>query len=108
MGKRTKTILKSAVIALFLLSSAFVIFGMNPVSAAAPTTPDAPTGLTAVSGINQVTLTWTAPAFNGGGPIDYYIVYQDGVEVTGYHPAGLTTTIAVQYVYQSRQGFAAV
>ncbi len=78
MGKKTKTILKSAVIALFLLSSAFVIFGMNPVSAAAPTLPDAPNGLTAVSWINQVNLSWSAPAFNGGGSIDYYIVYMDG------------------------------
>ncbi len=54
--------------------------------------PDAPTGLTAVAGNANVTLNWTAPTFNGGHAIDYYVVYQDGVALPG-NPTGLTTTI---------------
>jgi parallel beta-helix repeat protein len=47
--------------------------------------PDAPTGYTANPGNGQVTLNWTPPAFDGGAAIDYYIVYQDGIDVA--HPA---------------------
>jgi hypothetical protein len=39
--------------------------------------PGVPTGLTATPGTGQVSLFWTAPADNGGSPIDYYVVYQD-------------------------------
>jgi titin len=38
-----------------------------------------------------VTLNWTAPAFNGGSVIDYYVVYRDGVDVA--HPAITTVSI---------------
>jgi large repetitive protein len=96
MGEKTKTIAKTAVIALFLLTSAFVIFGMNTVSAASA--PGTPTGLVATPGVNQVTLSWNAPTSDGGSAIDYYIVYQDGVELTE-HYTGLTATVAIQYEY---------
>jgi chitodextrinase len=43
--------------------------------------PGAPTGLTATPGTGQVSLFWTAPADNGGSPIDYYVVYQDDISV---------------------------
>jgi titin len=56
------------------------------------TVPDVPTGLTAVAGNAQVTLNWTAPAFNGGNATDYYVIYQDGTPLVA-HFTGLTTTI---------------
>jgi len=55
------------------------------------TVPNGPTGLTAVAGNDQVALNWTAPVFNGGTTIDYYIIYQDSVDVD--HTVGLTSTI---------------
>src|SRR5262249_5160722 len=42
----------------------------------AGTPPDAPTGLTATPGNNKITLTWTAPANNGGVAITSYRVYR--------------------------------
>ncbi len=50
----------------------------DPASAtpsAGVTAPGAPTGLQATSGNGQVTLSWTAPADNGGAGIDNYVVY---------------------------------
>lgn len=38
--------------------------------------PGAPTGLNAVPGSENITVSWTAPADNGGAVIGYYIVYQ--------------------------------
>lgn len=46
------------------------------------TLPGSPTGLTATPGFGQVSLYWTPPADNGGGPIDYYMIYQDGAVVS--------------------------
>lgn len=56
--------------------------------------PEAPSGMTPTAGDGQVILAWTAPA-DGGEPIDYYVVYQDGVDVahatnTSYTVMGLT------------------
>ncbi|MEI6796810.1 MAG: leucine-rich repeat protein, partial [Methanomassiliicoccales archaeon] len=51
----------------------------NPAEATPCTVPDAPSDLQAEASDARVTLTWSAPAFDGGRPIDYYLVYQDGV-----------------------------
>ncbi len=42
------------------------------VEAVAPTAPDAPTAATATAGNGQATVSWTAPAGNGGTPITGY------------------------------------
>jgi hypothetical protein len=62
----------------------------NPLTSG--TSPDAPTGLTAVPGDGQISLNWIAPVFNGGQSIDYYIIYQDG-EALPVHYVGLATVI---------------
>ncbi len=54
--------------------------------------PDAPTGLSSVPGNSQSTISWAAPLQNGGAAIDYYVVFEDGVEL-GTHPSGLNWTI---------------
>ena len=56
------------------------------------TTPDAPTGLTAVAGYASISLNWTAPVSNGGGEIDYYVVYMFDNELPD-HPTGLMMNI---------------
>ena len=63
-----------------------------PVSSVPFTTPDAPTGLMATAGDSSVTLSWTAPAFDGGRAIDYYVVYKDSFALTD-HPTGLSILI---------------
>ena len=50
----------------------------------AATSPGAPAGLTATAGNAQVTLSWAAPASDGGSPVSGYIVYQ------GTSPGGET------------------
>ena len=66
---------------------------MTPYISAVPyTVPNAPTGLTAIAMNGQVTLNWTAPSFNGGRVIDYYVIYQNGVALLNY-PTGLTAII---------------
>ena len=47
----------------------------NSVLATPFTVPDAPTGVTASAGDGQVTLNWTAPAFDGGSPISAYEIW---------------------------------
>ena len=64
---------------------------MNVTPSLVPTVPGAPTDLNATPGDGQVSLSWTAPANNGGASIDYYIVYQDGIDVS--HPN--TNTIVI-------------
>ena len=49
----------------------------------APTVPGAPTGLSGVAGNTQVSLSWTAPASNGGSAItDYLVEYKLNSEPT--------------------------
>ncbi len=48
---------------------------------AAMTVPDPPTGLAALPGDGLVSLSWSAPGSNGGSPVDYYLVYVDGVAI---------------------------
>jgi len=55
------------------------------------TVPDAPTGVTAVAGVNSATVSWTAPS-SGGSPITQYTVLSspDGQVAT---TVGLTATV---------------
>ncbi|MBI0583560.1 MAG: fibronectin type III domain-containing protein [Methanomassiliicoccus sp.] len=56
------------------------------------TVPGAPTDLTITPGDGQVTLSWKAPSNDGGAAIDYYIVYQNGVDVA--HPTSTSAVIS--------------
>ena len=53
--------------------------------------PLVPTGLNATPGDGYVSLSWTIPSSIDNGSIDYYIVYQNGVDVS--HPTTTSTTI---------------
>ncbi len=65
----------------------------TPSAATTPrTVPDAPTNVVGISGNNQVTISWSAPLFNGGSPITNYSV-SSLPAVTP--PAGCTTTTAL-------------
>ena len=58
-----------------------------------PVTPDAPTNLIATSGNSQVSLTWIAPANDGGSSIiDYKIEYGNGTTWTVFND-GVSTAI---------------
>jgi predicted alpha-1,2-mannosidase len=48
---------------------------------AIPSAPDAPTDAAATAGSGEATVTWKAPAFDGGAPLTEYVVtpYRDGV-----------------------------
>ncbi len=67
----------------------------NERSAMPVTTPDAPSLITAIPG-NSVTLTWNAPAANGGSPITGYHVYRSTTSgnETLLATLGLVTTYA--------------
>ena len=54
-----------------------LIMGANLV----PVVPCAPTNLLINASDAQVVLSWVPPLENGGGNIDYYLIYQDGIEV---------------------------
>ncbi len=64
----------------------------GPVTSIPFTVPNAPTVLSAVSGNAKVTLSWTAPSFDGGRQIDHYVIYQDGVALTA-QPIGTTANV---------------
>ncbi len=63
----------------------------SSISSSPFTTADAPSLVSATPGDHQVALVWTAPPSNGGRPIDYYLISQDGVTLAN-HPTGLTFT----------------
>ncbi len=63
-------------------------------AAVTPNPPSAPLNLQATAGNAQVTLTWSAPASNGGAPITSYQLYkstQSGQEIP-FMTLGVTTT----------------
>jgi fibronectin type 3 domain-containing protein len=64
----------------------------SAISAMPLSVPDAPTGLIAVPGDTQVSLSWSTPADDGGQPIDYYVIYQYEVALPD-HPTGNSTVI---------------
>jgi len=55
-----------------------------------PSPPGAPTGLNALAGDGQVSLSWTAPTFDGGSQISGYTVYRD----TSPNPTQVLTTVS--------------
>ena len=62
-------------------------------AAAIPTgSPATPQDLQATPGNGLVDLVWSAPASDGGEPVDYYIVYQNGVDVMHVTSASASIT----------------
>jgi uncharacterized protein (TIGR02145 family) len=55
----------------------------SAVTPSAPTVPGPPTSVTAVGGNAQATISFTAPAFNGGSPITGYTVTSSPGGITG-------------------------
>lgn len=68
----------------------------EPSSEVTPATaPDAPTDVVATAGIRSATVTWVAPANNGGSPITGYVV-RNGTSSTNLATVdGTTTTVTV-------------
>jgi hypothetical protein len=52
--------------------------------------PSPPMNLSATPSDGKVVLAWAQPV-DGSAPIDYYIVYQNGIDIA--HPTGNTTTV---------------
>jgi len=66
--------------------------------------PTAPTSFTATPSTNSVSLSWTAPSFNGGTPITSYTITRGGVfltntagNVTSFNDTGLSFATAYSY-----------
>src|SRR5215472_17221901 len=59
----------------------------NSVTPQAPTAPGMPTNVSAIAGDSSATVSWTAPASDGGSPITSYTV----TAFAGGAPAGITT-----------------
>lgn len=79
----------------------------NEVDATPATVPGAPTGLTLVPGNTKITLSWTAPASNGGDAIDYYQVIKNGTPLalhaltTGTIATGLTNDVPYTFTIKA-------
>ncbi len=64
--------------------------------------PSEPLTLTAIPGDGHVILSWSAPNDDGGAPVDYYIVFKDGLDVahpiaTSFDMTGLTNGVAYTF-----------
>lgn len=71
-----------------------LLYARSTFDTPAPTAPSVPTSLSAVGGVGQASLTWSAPSQNGGADISDYVVeyssrgstswsqFDDGVSVT--------------------------
>ena len=64
----------------------------NTASATMPGPPGQPTGLAVTAGTLQATLTWSAPASDGGSPITNYRIYR-GVSSGAYSPVAMTGNV---------------
>jgi len=83
----------------------------NQASATPARKPDAPQSLTASAGDEAVSLSWSAPANNGGATIQQYVVYRDDgtgltkvgtTSSTSYTDTGLTNGDRYDYVVRAR------
>ena len=66
-------------------------------TATSPTAPSAPQDMTATAGTNKVTLTWTAPADDGGMVISAYKVYRSN-NGSAYAQVGSVQADSLSYV----------
>ena len=71
-----------------------------------PTVPGAPTGIGAIPGNGQVSLSWIAPSNNGGAAIDYYLVYVNGIVISDHYP--LTSATITGLINDQQYSFAIV
>lgn len=71
-----------------LLVVAAVVAGLAPALAAA--VPDAPTGVTALAGDGQATVSWTAPADNGDPITGYTVSWSGGSQFCSGSPCDVT------------------
>lgn len=55
------------------------------------TVPSVPRNIVVTAGDEQVSITWEAPISSGGSAVDYYILYQDDIDV--FHVSGLLKTV---------------
>jgi hypothetical protein len=67
----------------------------NPVTPQAPTVPGIPTNVSAIAGDSSATVSWTAPASDGGSPITSYTVSA----FIGGAPTGITATSGGQSAF---------
>src|SRR5207248_904218 len=79
-----------------LLVALFLSIGTIETSAAAPSVPSAPTGVSAVPGNAQATVSWTAPASNGSAITGYVVTPYVGT--TGQSPRTFASTATTQTV----------